>query len=147
MEMNPDVKVKLYVGILCCTNILFLDNHCSCNRCYDWGGKCYRMGCLKEFKVSDFNKRLRITYSSTQYRSDLKLDLEWINSIASTLSDDTKILMYKRDYLSETIAYIIRDIMKDNPSVDEWDELFYKRFSDEDAVMNIDGRFRRKISH
>ena len=50
--------------------------------------------------------------------------------------------MYKRPYYHETIAYIIRDIMKDNPRVEDWDELFYERFSDENEVMNIDGKFR-----
>ena len=32
--------------------------------------------------------------------------------------------------------------MKDNPRVEDWDELFYERFSDENGVMNIDGGFR-----
>ena len=96
----------------------------------------------KEFDVSEFNKKFEMTYNSTSYREDLRLDPGWVVPIKHSLSDETKILMYKRPYYHEAIAYIIRDIMKDNPRVEDLDELFYERFSDEDEVMNIDGKFR-----
>ena len=50
-----------------------------------------------EFDVADFNKRFEMTYSSTQYREDLRLDLGWVKPIEQALSNK-KMLMYKRPY-------------------------------------------------
>ena len=49
----------------------------------------------KEFDVADFNKRLEMNYSATQYREDLRLNPVWVKTIEQTLSDETKMLMYK----------------------------------------------------